>query len=169
MARRVGSGQFVNRAGPVQDAMSDVTHLIAPLQVIETWFAIEPCIARLAALHASARDLETIENVLLQLEAAGSDPDHLTKFDSEFHLQLARASRSSLVLRLCQEINTVRTHAQWEQMKPSILSPEEIASYNVQHRGIFDSLRQRDAQSASELITRHLATARQDLVGADSI
>jgi DNA-binding GntR family transcriptional regulator len=40
--------------------------------------------------------------------------------------------------------------------------------YNQQHRTIFSALRQRDLQGAAELIARHLETARQDLVGADS-
>ena len=34
---------------------------------------------------------------------------------------------------------------------------------------IIDALRQRDAQGAAEQISKHLETARQDLVGADSI
>jgi DNA-binding FadR family transcriptional regulator len=169
VVRRVGAGTFVNYAGPVQDSMSDVTDLISPLQLIETRFAIEPYMTRLAALHASARDLDAIESILTQLESVGGDQDLFTKLDSEFHLQLARCSRNPLILRIYQQINTVRSHAQWEQMKQIILTREKIDLYNVQHRAIFDALRQRDPQGASEQINRHLETARQDLVGADSI
>ena len=92
-----------------------------------------------------------------------------TRLDSEFHLQLARCSRNPLLYRLYQQINTVRTHAQWEQMKQIILSNEKMVIYNQQHRAIFEALRQRDAQGRCRQITRHLETARQDLVGADSI
>lgn len=169
VVRRVGSGTFVNYSGPVQDAMADVTDLISPLQLIETRFAIEPYMAKLAAVHASARDLDAIEAILLQLETTGSDADLFTKLDSEFHLQLARCSRNPLILRLYQQINTVRSHAQWEQMKQIILSQEKIDLYNQQHRAIIEALRQRDAQGASDQISKHLETARQDLVGADSI
>jgi DNA-binding FadR family transcriptional regulator len=169
VVRRVGSGTFVNYSGPVQDGMSDVTDLISPLQLIETRFAIEPYMARLAALHASARDIDAIDNILMRLEAVGADQDLFTRLDSEFHLQLARCSRNPLILRLYQQINTVRAHAQWEQMKLIILTREKMAIYNQQHRSIFDAIRQRDLQGASEQITKHLETARQDLVGADSI
>lgn len=169
VARRVGSGTFVSYAGPVQDSMSDVTDLISPLQLIETRFAIEPYMTRLAALHASARDLDAIESILIRLEAAGSDADLFTRLDSDFHLQLARCSRNPLILRLYQQINTVRAHAQWEQMKQIILTREKMTLYNQQHRAILEALRQRDVQVSAEQITRHLELARQDLVGADSI
>jgi DNA-binding FadR family transcriptional regulator len=169
VVRRVGSGTFVNYSGPVQDGMSDVTDLISPLQLIETRFAVEPYMARLAALHASARDIDAIDSILMRLEAVGADQDLFTRLDSEFHLQLARCSRNPLILRLYQQINTVRAHAQWDNMKSIILTREKMAFYNQQHRAILDALRQRDLQSASEQIAKHLETARQDLVGADSI
>lgn len=169
VVRRVGSGTFVNYSGPVQDGMSDVTDLISPLQLIETRFAIEPYMARLAALHASARDIDAIDNILMRLEAVGADQDLFTRLDSEFHLQLARCSRNPLILRLYQQINTVRAHAQWDNMKSIILTRERMAFYNQQHRAILDAIRQRDLPAASDQITKHLETARQDLVGADSI
>jgi DNA-binding FadR family transcriptional regulator len=169
VVRRVGSGTFVSYQGPVQDAMSDVTDLISPLQLIEARIAIEPSMSRLAALHASARDLDAIESILLRIEATTDDQDLFTKLDSEFHLALARCSRNPLLYRLYQHINTVRNHAQWEQMKQIILVREKIDIYNQQHRAIFEALKMRDPATAADLISKHLETARQDLVGADSI
>jgi DNA-binding FadR family transcriptional regulator len=167
--RRVGSGTFVAYSGPVQDSMADVTDLISPLQLIETRFAIEPYMTKLATLHASSRDLDAMQEVLEQIEKVANDQDAFTRLDSEFHLQLARCSRNPLIYRLYQQINTVRAHAQWEQMKEIILSSEKMAIYNQQHRAIVEALRQRDVQSSVDQINRHLETARQDLLGADSI
>ncbi|CAN5312180.1 FadR/GntR family transcriptional regulator [soil metagenome] len=169
VVRRVGSGTFVNYAGPVHDALSDVTDLISPLQLIEARLAIEPSMTRLAALHASSRDLDQIETILRHLDDAKQDQDEFSRLDSELHLQLARCSRNPLLYRLYQQVNTVRNHAQWEQMKQIILSPEKMALYNQQHRTIFEALKQRDVTGAGELIIKHLELARQDLVGADSI
>jgi DNA-binding FadR family transcriptional regulator len=166
--RRVGSGTFVNYAGPVQETQADVTDLISPLQLIETRSAIEPPMARLAALHASSRDLDHIEDTLVRLNAADSDQDLFTRLDMDFHSQLARAAHNPLILRLYQQINTVRSHAQWEQMKQIILTHEKMALYNQQHRSILDALRQRDPSAAGDHVARHLETARQDLVRADS-
>jgi DNA-binding FadR family transcriptional regulator len=167
VVRRVGSGTFVNYKGPLVDSMTDVTDLISPLQLIEARLAIEPAMTRLAALHASTRDLDAMRNVLQQLERAADDQDQFTRLDSEFHLGIARCSRNPLLFRLYQQINTVRAYAQWEQMKQIILSKAKMALYNGQHRAIFEALNQREAQGAAELISRHLETARQDLVGAE--
>ena len=169
VVRRVGSGTFVNYQGPILDSMADVTDLISPLQLIEARLSIEPAMTKLAALHASTRDLGAMEKVLLALGDSTDDQDAFTRLDSEFHLGIARCSRNPLLFRLYQQINTVRAHAQWEQMKQIILSKEKMAGYNTQHRAIFAALTQRDSQAAADLIARHLETARQDLVGADSI
>lgn len=166
VVRRVGSGTFVNYGGPLHTADADVVDLVSPLQLIEARFAVEPYMARLAAIHATGRDLDNFETVLQRIEACGSDQDQFTQWDAEFHLQLARCSRNPLLFKVYQEINSVRSHAQWNRMKRLILVPEKIAAYNAQHRAIFDALCARDAQAAVDAITGHLETARQDLIGA---
>lgn len=166
--RRVGSGTFVNFSGPIRQGMGDIADLVSPLQLIETRFAVEPYMTRLAALHATGTDLDKFEDVLRRIEAAHSDQNLFTQLDSEFHLELARCSRNPLIVRMYQQVNMVRLHAQWDRMKKIILSGEKIAEYNRQHRVIYEALRQRDVQGAVDQITRHLELARQDLIGADS-
>jgi DNA-binding GntR family transcriptional regulator len=70
-------------------------------------------------------------------------------------------------MHIYQEINDVRAQAQWERMKRVILSAEKIRAYNDQHRAIFQALCNRDVAGAVDQITRHLETARQDLLGAE--
>jgi DNA-binding FadR family transcriptional regulator len=169
VTRRVGSGTFVNYAGPLHEGMENIADLVSPLQLIETRFAIEPYMTRLAAIHATRGDIDAIENVLRRLEAPDIDQDLFTQLDSEFHLELARCSRNPLIVRMYQQVNMVRLHAQWDRMKTLILSPEKIAAYNNQHRAIFEALRQRDVPGAADLVSRHLEQARQDLIGADTL
>ena len=164
--RRVGSGTFVNYSGPLHQGMDGIADLVSPLQLIETRFAIEPYMTRLAAIHATGGDLDTIETVLTRLEASNGDQNLFTQLDSEFHLELARCSRNPLIVRMYQQVNMVRLHAQWDRMKTLVLTPEKIAVYNRQHRAIMGALRQRDVQGAVDLINRHLEQARQDLIGA---
>ena len=86
VVRRVGSGTFVNYAGPLQSPLDDITDLISPLQLIEARFSVEPYMTRLAAINATARDLDDMGEVLLaRLEACGDDKDEFTRWDSEFH------------------------------------------------------------------------------------
>jgi DNA-binding FadR family transcriptional regulator len=168
VVRRVGSGTFVNYSGPRHQNLEDVADLVSPMQLIETRFAVEPYMTRLATIHATQADLDRIESVLLRMEAPGVDQNLFTQLDSEFHLELARCSRNPLIVRIYQEVNMVRLHAQWDRMKKLILSPDAITYYNKQHRLIFDALTQRDAQAAADLVTRHLEQARQDLLGVEA-
>lgn len=168
VVRRMGSGTFVNYGGPRHQGLEDVADLVSPLQLIETRFAVEPYMTRLATIHATKADLDRIESVLLRLETPGIDQNLFTQLDSEFHLELARCSRNPLIVRIYQEVNMVRLHAQWDRMKKLILHPDKIGSYNRQHRELFEALCRRDAQAASDLISRHLEQARLDLIGAES-
>lgn len=168
VVRRVGSGTFVNYAGPINGHTGEIADFISPLQLIDARLAVEPYMARLAALHATQRDLEAMSAVLERLEAAGSDKNIFTAHDVEFHLGLARSARNPLLLHVYGEINQVRARGQWDAMKEKILTTRQIAAYNRQHRQIYQALCRRDAQHVSDLIIEHLEKARQDLIGAQS-
>jgi DNA-binding FadR family transcriptional regulator len=167
VTRRAGRGSFVNYPGPGNEELTVVAALVSPLQLIETRFAVEPYMTRLATIHATGADLENIERVMKQLEECDSDQDLFTQADCEFHLALARCSRNPLIVRIYQQVNMVRLHAQWDRMKRLILTPEKILAYNLQHREICDSLLRRDAPKATDLVRNHLEQARVDLIGAD--
>jgi len=168
VVRRVGSGTFVSYLGPLHGESGEIVDLMSPLQLVEARMAVEPYVARLAALHASQRDLAMMESVLERLEAEQSDKDAFTRLDGEFHLAIARAARNPLLLQVLEQINHVRTQALWNSAKERVLSVEQIAAYNAQHRAIFESLCRRDNNGVVTLMKEHLTKARHDLVGAES-
>lgn len=168
VVRCVGSGTFVNYQGPVEGATGEIADFISPLQLIEARVAIEPSMARLAALHATQRDLESMGAILQRLEGAGADKDLFAEQDAEFHLRIARGARNPLLLHIYEQINLVRGRAQWSVMKDKILTARQIAAYNRQHRAIYQALMARDGPRVAELLSEHLEKARADLVGADS-
>jgi DNA-binding FadR family transcriptional regulator len=168
VSRRLGSGTFVVYAGEADPTGGGVADRISPLQLIEARFAVEPFTTRLAVLNATRRNLDDMEVVLARAEASVEDKDAFSKWDAEFHLLIAHASRNPLLLNVYRQINEVRLHAQWDAMKEQILTPDVIADYNRQHRDIFQALNQRDAQLAQTLISQHLEKARDDLLHAIS-
>jgi DNA-binding FadR family transcriptional regulator len=168
VSRKLGSGTFVTASGLGSPAAGDVIDVISPLQLIDARSAVEPVTTRLAVLNATRRDLTDMDAVLTRAEACGNDKDEFSKWDAEFHLLIARASRNPLLLIFYKQINIVRLHAQWDAMKEKILTPDVIADYHVQHRGIYQAVDQRDAQLAEALITAHLGKARDDLLQANS-
>jgi DNA-binding FadR family transcriptional regulator len=168
VSRRLGSGTYVTARMAESDPADDYTDLISPLQLIEARFAVEPYTTRLAVLNATRRDLDELRSVLARLEVCEDDKDEFSKWDSEFHLRIAQASRNPLMINVYRQINKVRLHAQWDVMKEQILTPRVIREYHRQHRAIYDAIEQRDAARAQALITEHLSKARDDLLRANS-
>jgi DNA-binding FadR family transcriptional regulator len=168
VSRRLGSGTFVTARMAEAEPADDYTDLISPLQLIEARFAVEPYTTRLAVLNATRRDLDEMQSVLARLEVCEEDKDEFSKWDSEFHLRIAQASRNPLLINVYRQINKVRLHAQWDVMKEQILTPRVIREYHRQHRAIYEAIEQRDAQRAQTLITEHLSKARDDLLRANS-
>jgi DNA-binding FadR family transcriptional regulator len=164
LVRRIGSGTFVDYR-PSPDG-SYIAELTSPLELIEVRLAIEPRIARLAAVNATARDLDRMAEALVRVEGAGDDQEAFSNADERFHLLLAECTRNPLMIWLYQQINDVRSHRQWNTMKGKILTAKRIAQYNRQHRQLYEALRGRDVEVAVATIEAHLEKARRDLVGA---
>ena len=163
VTRRMGSGTFVNhRAGPNED---DIAELTSPIELIDVRLAIEPDIARMAVINATARDLERLEAALVECEAADGDREAFSQGDERFHRALAEATRNPLMIWLYGKINDVRGHTQWNEMKAKILTRGRIDEYNLQHRKLFETIRGRDMDAAVRTIEYHLAEAREDLLG----
>jgi DNA-binding FadR family transcriptional regulator len=167
VSRRLGSGTFVGAPIPAGRRPSDLIDELSPLQLIEARIAVEPFTTRLAVLHCTRRTLDEMDQVLAHAEAT-RDKDEFSKWDGEFHLLLARASNNPLLVNVYRQINHVRLHAQWDAMKEKILTPEVIAEYSRQHRGILQAIHVRDAQLAQTLMSEHLEKARDDLMKAAS-
>jgi DNA-binding FadR family transcriptional regulator len=164
LTRRIGSGTFVShRVSPDGDHIAEVT---SPLELIDVRQAVEPNIVRLAAVNATARDLDRVGQALAAIEAAGDDREAFSAADEQFHLLLAECTHNPLMAWLYRQINDVRGHRQWHSMKDKILTPARIRDYNMQHRALYDALRSRDVDAAVAVILRHLEKARGDLVGA---
>jgi DNA-binding FadR family transcriptional regulator len=83
-------------------------------------------------------------------------------------MAVANATHNPLAIWIYRQINEVRQHTQWSRVKDKVLTPARIASYNRQHRALFESIAGRHAESAIELINRHLAEAKSDLIGVQS-
>jgi len=164
--RKVGSGTFVvHDRGIGEREIADIT---SPLELMDMRQAVEPHLVRLAVLHGTARDLEALAQKLRRLEQTHADRDQFTRCDQDFHMAIANATHNPLAVGIYRQINEVRQHTQWSKVKDKVLTPARIAEYNRQHRALFESIAGRHAESAVELINRHLAEAKSDLIGVQS-
>lgn len=163
--RRIGSGTFVNHRAFADE--SEIANLTSPLELIDVRRGMEPQIARLAVMHATAVHLDKLANALRKAEETENEgPEAFTRADQAFHLTLAECTDNSLMIWLCQHIHDVRSHRQWSTMKDKILGPTQIKIYNQQHRQIFDAIVSRDIDAAAQASIAHLDKAKIDLIGA---
>ena len=164
--RRVGSGTFVNHHATADE--TEIANITSPLELIDVRMGLEPQIARLAVINATAVNLSKLEGTLIALEKQSDDgsPESFTVADQSFHLALAECTGNALMIWLCQHIHDVRSHRQWSSMKDKILKPAQIEIYNRQHRQIYEAIVSRDIDEAERVTIVHLDTARDDLIGA---
>ena len=139
-----------------------------PLELIDARFALEPHICRLAVLQATGRDLERAESLLQEMEHCEGDMIKFAAADAAFHVLLAETTENSILIWVVQQINSVRAHKQWERMRNLTLTPPMVASYNHQHRQIFNAICERQPERAAEAMKRHLDEARHSLTQAVS-
>jgi DNA-binding FadR family transcriptional regulator len=166
--RRAGSGTYVSYQTGAN--RHDIAESTSPLELIEVRAAIEPQMARLAVLHASARDLEKLQALLRELDSAERDGDseRYSAVDGEFHTAVASCTSNPLLIWLYEKISAVRSHAQWAEMRQKIITPENMRIYNKQHAAVVRAIQSRDAVAAAETMVQHMEKARNDLVGARS-
>ncbi len=163
LERKVGSGTYVTYSGNV----GEVVDQISPMQLIDARIGIERQMIRLAVIHATRRDLESMENILAQMKQAETDRDEFSRWDTEFHIQIAKSTGNPLMVHLYEKINEIRAHSQWRAMKNLILSPNQIRRYNKHHEAMVNCIRNRDTAGAIEALNDHMELARRDLIGAE--
>lgn len=162
--RRMGSGTYVTYSAA--DQTQTIIQSTSPLELVDTRFALEPQMVRLAVLNATGQDLDQLQLTMEAVENIGEDYRAFSAADEEFHLGLANCTQNSLMIWMCERVNEVRRHNQWETMKRLTLTPPEIAGYNRQHRAIFEAIVRRDAEAAAGAMQGHLQKARDALVRA---
>jgi len=161
---RAGSGAYVAYTPEIiQDSPIDSAR---PLELMDTRFALEPHICRLAVLHARRSDFELFDSLLNLMERSIDDPATFAEADSEFHAALAKSTGNSLLIWIVTQMSNVRGHSEWTRMRSLTLNPKIISLYNTQHRKMIAAIKAREPERAANAMKEHLETARLSLTRA---
>ena len=163
---RRGSGTYV--LANDTDSTNPVVANATPLELIDTRFALEPHICRLAVLNARKQDLEKAEELLMQMENCLEEPARFSFFDTSFHTLLAETTGNRLLIWIVAQINGVRNQDQWARVRQLTLNETTIAEYNAHHREVFEAIRNREPERAATIMKQHLEAARLSLTRAAS-
>ena len=158
---RPGSGTYV--LVNTFDTANAVIENANPLELIDTRFALEPHICRLAVLYARPAELDRADKLLAQMDNCVNDLERFSAADTAFHTLLAKTTGNQLLIWIVEQINGVRNQKQWAQMRRMTLTKKTISQYNLHHRQIINAIRAREPEQAATIMQDHLGSARLSL------
>ncbi len=159
--RQMGSGTYVATTSPAPNADDEA---VSPLDVLEARMAVEPGFADLLVARATEADFARIQEQLDRLENA-RDQRTFREAGYAFHLEIARATRNPLIVRIFELIIDARARAGWDKLRHLNDSREAQLAQVASNRRVLAALRERDTASARRLMRSHLWSMIADVAG----
>jgi DNA-binding FadR family transcriptional regulator len=142
--------------GPHGESLVRATN---PMEVIEMRVAIEPFLARLAALRASPFEMAGIEQAATT--AKGAD---IGATDLRFHKLIAAGSGNKLASSLYNLLRQVASDARVRLGNNSPPCPKRTLERDAEHRAIAQAILHRDPDAAELAMRTHLAAVQKRVI-----
>jgi DNA-binding FadR family transcriptional regulator len=131
-----------------------------PLEVIEVRLAVEPVIARLAALRASQADIRRLQGLVAETKEA-TDPAVYERADERFHRAVAEAARNALFLSLFDTLSASRRDATWRRLSENAHCFKRQSVHSASHLEIYEAIAARNSERAFDCMYRHLSDVQR--------
>jgi DNA-binding FadR family transcriptional regulator len=160
--RHIGKGTFVG-SRPIEGdgGLSPLVGRTSPADVVEARLSIEPELARLAALNASADDIHSLRHCCRKSRSA-EDWRVYEIWDDRVHRAVAEATHNALLLSLFDTLNTVRRAVVWNRARGTRRPPRDHHSFS-EHDALVDAIEGRDAERAALCMRAHLGSVGRHL------
>ncbi len=122
-----------------------------PLEVLELRLALEPVLARLAALRATPLDIANIERAATTL--AGTESGSA---DLAFHKLIAAATHNTLAADFYALLRQVGSDSRLRVESPKSHCPDRLRQRDEEHHAIAAAIASRDPNKAEEAMRAHL-------------
>jgi GntR family transcriptional regulator, transcriptional repressor for pyruvate dehydrogenase complex len=120
--------------------------------LMEARKTLEDRIARLAAIRAEEEDIEEIDRILKAMEAPGLSHDLFVKYDTEFHVGLARAAKNKVLLMFMVAVKELHNRiVDYAELHDSLF-PEAIRY----HHKIHNEIKAKNPEKAAQMMAEHL-------------
>ena len=164
----------VKRSGTVVNGFSDISKA-SPLQtslimsdfeeLMEFRVMIEAELARLAAERATKENIRNMEYCLKQMKAHRKELEPLTQYDTEFHMELAKASGNRLLSSTMENTKDIFQKGMEEAFQ--IDSNENVREALRYHENILEAVKRHDSEEAYRLMREHILSV-QSRIASDS-
>ncbi|MBK9796104.1 MAG: FadR family transcriptional regulator [Holophagaceae bacterium] len=167
---RPGEGTFV-RHSHTDDIIRPLAMFLAVersslLDMYEMRRIFETATAGLAAERATMEELEQIASSLENMKASVNvkDPEKGEEFDVAFHFAIAEATHNTLLTKLFKTVSTEFHNANSVARRQLYQGKPENAQRLIdQHNEIYEAIRTRSPQAASQAMLAHLIFAEGEL------
>ncbi len=162
--RRVGKGTFIG-AQPIDDFadIATITNRTNPAEVMSARRLIEPELARVAALNATAANIDEMR-VCLAKSMAAANWRQYESWDNRLHRVVAQATGNTLLLALFDTLNAVRRAVAWGRLRQNKPKPASNHHSFTEHADIVAAIAERDRDRAADAMRRHLETVERNLL-----
>jgi len=162
LVREVGRGTFLSKNpratrgnGGRDRAIAELAESTGPIEAMTARLALEPSIAKLAALHATPKQLRDLRQTSEAMRNATTWAAY-EELDGDFHEAIAAASGNSLLQALHNILNGVRLAVVWRQLNTSDRGPDPSYHSFDEHDVLLKALENRDGPAASAAMQAHL-------------
>jgi DNA-binding FadR family transcriptional regulator len=156
--RHVGRGTFRGQRPNPATSDADVVIQHASLrEIVETRKIIEPQIAALAAVRASAAQVGAIEDAARRCGAA-KNMDQYEVWDENFHRALANATGNVILQSIFETVNRARKKVVWGTMRRAALRPGRRDHFSQEHARVVEAIRNRNPDAAWDAMRIHMET-----------
>lgn len=148
---------------PVNLVLPDLAQFANPEDVMQARIILEPGIAAIVAVRSSPEDWQGLAECIRHGRAAGRG-DEFERWDREFHIRLARATRNAPLAHLSVVLQSLRDEAVWGQLKRQDLSRHgRTEEYARDHERILTAIERREPEGAQRRMLEHLIRVRDNL------
>ncbi len=164
--RHVGKGTFLTDHDPASapGPFDQLANQVSPADVMRARAALEPAIAREAALYASASSIAKLRLNLDRAMQAATWREY-EALDNEFHRQIAESSGSTTLLALFDQLNTLRRMVSWGRVVRTGAHPPADHSSFAEHARIVEDIAIRSPDAAQAAMRAHLRSVANRLLG----
>ena len=159
---RQGEGTFISEPTPGLFMNSLVPLLVlnrkSMMDILEYRRIVEPENAALAARNAEQEDIEAMLATLAVMDRVGQPALEFATADMEFHLDIARATKNTLLFGATNVIRDVLVN--YYQKINELMGIDRALKY---HRLIFEAIQARDPDQARQWMQEHIATTIDDV------
>lgn len=146
----VNSSHDISRSAPLSTSLvlSDLAELL------EFRVMIEAELARLAARRARPENIDVMQESLEQMRTCGDDLSELTRYDTMFHMEIARASGNHLLMATMENAKEAFNEGIFRAFQ--VDTQENVAEALLFHDRILDAISRQESEEACALMRQHI-------------